>query len=331
MSYFQKLNLKRILIVLFCCLAVISGFISLNSFNLNEAGLISEYALNNVNYSPPPGNKSLHPGNIETRQFKDVYILYEPGYSKHTNDWYKTRKIQINSKGLREENFSSRQKDEFRILFLGDSFTFGIGVNESDRYTDIIEGKLNQKGFEVMTINAGIAGAGITDYKEFFLERGKNYEPDVIVASISSNDVWSRRQIDEARKNLIRNNESIDRPLSPREQIYLNKNIINTKKTIYSKSNGSKLVKNLRTIKEKSGNTSLVVHGYLLGKPTHKKSVKNWSKSAENVFYKQKYYKFEYLPSELYRIPYDGHYNKLGHLWMAQNLEPVLIDLLRKN
>jgi len=40
----------------------------------------------------------------------------------------------LNSLGLRDEEILVKQPEEFRILFIGDSFTYGLGVRDTETF-----------------------------------------------------------------------------------------------------------------------------------------------------------------------------------------------------
>ena len=53
--------------------------------------------------------------------------------------------IKINSMGLRDyEHKNGKDPLTFRILVLGDSFTFGLGVNLEESYPKVLETMLNK-------------------------------------------------------------------------------------------------------------------------------------------------------------------------------------------
>ncbi len=84
----------------------------------------------------------------------------------------------INSKGLRDtEDSYNNVKGEFRIVCLGDSITFGWGVNAEERFTDILEGYFTN----VSVINMGVQGYGIDQELLFLIQEGVKYKPDLIL------------------------------------------------------------------------------------------------------------------------------------------------------
>ena len=57
--------------------------------------------------------------------------------------------VKINSKGLRDNEYPYEKPDDtYRILMLGDSFTFGYGVNIEDTMAKVLEENLNKKIFK---------------------------------------------------------------------------------------------------------------------------------------------------------------------------------------
>lgn len=92
--------------------------------------------------------------------------------------------LDTNSKGFREGGFSTKKPDEkTRIVFVGNSQTMGWGVNESDRYTDLIENRLNEdyqsRNFQV--INTAIPAYGFEDFQNILDYRVSSYDPDIVV------------------------------------------------------------------------------------------------------------------------------------------------------
>ena len=108
------------------------------------------------------------------------------GYSQ----WIPAYEVRINNAGFRDQAYSpDKTADTYRILILGDSFTFGHGVDNDEVYTEVLERLLNQHSrtatFEVL--NLGIPGAG-TDTEYFAFQRYSNYHPDMILLQTFWND-----------------------------------------------------------------------------------------------------------------------------------------------
>lgn len=94
----------------------------------------------------------------------------------------------INNDSLNETlNYEPiKKKDIFRIIALGDSFTFGENVSTEDNWTELLERHLNNmrvcpsiSKYEV--INLGMKGYDAAYELERYRIRGQKYNPDLII------------------------------------------------------------------------------------------------------------------------------------------------------
>jgi len=93
--------------------------------------------------------------------------------------------VRINEKGLRDRPHSyERQSDIKRILVLGDSFAWGYGVEESERFSQLLE-----KDFGVEVINAGVSGYSTDQELLWYENEGTKYETDLVLLVVTGNDV----------------------------------------------------------------------------------------------------------------------------------------------
>lgn len=101
----------------------------------------------------------------------------------------------LNNQGLRGEDFSrNKPNDTFRILVLGDSYTYGSGIREESTYSSFLQRKFGESGKKVQVVNAGWPGAGMKDYYSFYRRDGVSMDPDVVVVSFMKYDdmSWGR-------------------------------------------------------------------------------------------------------------------------------------------
>lgn len=92
--------------------------------------------------------------------------------------------IFTNSLGLRDVEYSSKQPNDFRILELGSSFTWGAyGVPLNKTYLKILQNKLNEnsKDINYQVINAGVPGYGTDQQLLYLVNRGYLLEPDLVI------------------------------------------------------------------------------------------------------------------------------------------------------
>jgi hypothetical protein len=94
--------------------------------------------------------------------------------------------VATNSRGFRDREYPvARVPGKKRMLFLGDSFGFGFGVEQDQIMTEVMERKY--PGWEV--INTAVAGYGTDQQLLFMQEGGLRYRPDVVLVLYHPNDV----------------------------------------------------------------------------------------------------------------------------------------------
>jgi len=98
----------------------------------------------------------------------------------------------INSNGLRESevvaprNLTGGQ----RILALGDSFVLGFTVDKEHSFVEQLESRLRSDGLPVEVINAGTEAWSIDQEVVWFIERGREYAPDLVLVFPYENDLF---------------------------------------------------------------------------------------------------------------------------------------------
>lgn len=102
----------------------------------------------------------------------------------------------ISSAGLRDREFDyGKAKSTFRIAFVGDSVTFGLGFDPSAAFCKQLEGFLNacarssETRFEVL--NLGVTGYNISQVLEQLRTRGTQFAPDLVIYGYVLNDPQS--------------------------------------------------------------------------------------------------------------------------------------------
>jgi lysophospholipase L1-like esterase len=114
-----------------------------------------------LGWAHEPGQEGI----LETQQFRTV--------------------VRINENGLRDRQHSyERQNDSERILVLGDSFAWGYGVEESERFSELLE-----KSLDVEMINAGVSGYSTDQELLWYRSEGIKYETDLVILVLAGNDV----------------------------------------------------------------------------------------------------------------------------------------------
>src|SRR5574341_214630 len=100
---------------------------------------------------------------------------------------FKNKTLNTNSRGLRGKTEYSYDKHskKVRILILGDSFTFGVGVSDNETYSYYLEEMLPN----VEVINMGVHGYGHDQMLILFKEEGVKYMPDIVILGFLTMDM----------------------------------------------------------------------------------------------------------------------------------------------
>ena len=114
------------------------------------------------------------------------YVLYgnttmvheRPGRWRFT---YTTNEYQYRGKSIPISN----RYDKPNIVILGDSYSFGAGVNDGDEYAAIMNEELEEH-FNV--VNLGVGGWGLAQEIRRYYEFGQLYSPRVVVLQFATND-----------------------------------------------------------------------------------------------------------------------------------------------
>ena len=172
----MKINRREILINLF--LIVISSLFAL---------FVSEIALRLLGLDP------MYVSPERDRFWKYDSLLgwsHQPGQEGIFETPQFRTAVRINENGLRDRERSyERPNDNKRILVLGDSFAWGYGVEESERFSQRLEETL---GVEV--INAGVSGYSTDQELLWYREEGIKYETDLVILVVAGNDVGDNEQ-----------------------------------------------------------------------------------------------------------------------------------------
>jgi lysophospholipase L1-like esterase len=111
----------------------------------------------------------------------------QPGFQ------YKTARgdhlVAVNREGFRDRAFLPAESGTFRILFLGDSVTFGHGVAEESTFVRRLERRFEARQLPVRVMNAGIPGWSTHQEWIFYRDDAPRLEPDLVLVGFVLNDV----------------------------------------------------------------------------------------------------------------------------------------------
>ena len=121
----------------------------------------------------PPNGSALLPLKIGYSEVKEIPV--------HTS-----------SQGIRDREYGTKAADEFRILLIGDSFTFGHGLELEQTISRQLEKLLAERGIakKVTVINGGVIRYGPWQERGFLNDRGFDFEPDLVILQLfPANDI----------------------------------------------------------------------------------------------------------------------------------------------
>lgn len=92
----------------------------------------------------------------------------------------------VNHAGYRGPYIDAAQiQDKKRIVVLGDSYSFGTGVQDGEQYPSVLQQAL---GSSYAVINLGNPAWTLTQQIKRFYETGKAYKPDLVILQFFEND-----------------------------------------------------------------------------------------------------------------------------------------------
>ncbi len=127
---------------------------------------------------------------VTEQEFRDIPGMFGPNQHRveaRGSDFQ--HEVTINNLGYRgTERVPEEAAGEIRILFVGDSFTWGHNVSDGETLPAQLESSLRASCGPVTVLNAGISGTSILAH-EAMVERGMAVEPDLVFLMYHENDI----------------------------------------------------------------------------------------------------------------------------------------------
>jgi lysophospholipase L1-like esterase len=118
-------------------------------------------------------------GHVMKPDFHQEYLLSGSGY---------VMDVKTNAQGLRDEEIVPFTEGQQTILFLGDSFTFGHGVEVAQRFDTLLDAQLNAERPPYRLINTGVQGWGTLQQSRYAQDHFEEFAPDIVVITFCRND-----------------------------------------------------------------------------------------------------------------------------------------------
>ena len=124
--------------------------------------------------------------------FKDITTTSD-NVSYFARKWHK-KNVQLNSWGFRDLEFElAKPEGVYRIAVIGDSFTFGQGIEEKDRVSNLLGSYLDSKG-RYQVLNFGKPGAETIHELSLLRDLVLKTEPDFVILQWYINDFEGRNK-----------------------------------------------------------------------------------------------------------------------------------------
>jgi lysophospholipase L1-like esterase len=103
--------------------------------------------------------------------------------------WYREHPPTVNALGFREKEIPEKRAEIYRIAIIGDSLTYGQGIPEDARFSNLLRSSLNITGESFEVFNFGRPGAETHHHRQILTEAVLAQEPDFILLQWFVNDV----------------------------------------------------------------------------------------------------------------------------------------------
>jgi hypothetical protein len=148
---------------------------------LLELGLRAFYQFK---YSPR--GKANLPAPKTYRLSKNKHLLYE--LLPDSKVKIQGNEFAINAFGFRDKKYRRRKANKSRIIFVGDSITYGWGVALEETYHKQLERVLSERGLDVDVMGMGIPGYNTIQEYYLLKETVLDFKPDILILQIAPND-----------------------------------------------------------------------------------------------------------------------------------------------
>lgn len=116
--------------------------------------------------------------------------VHPPNYLQHIKNIEFEYEFRTNSQGLRYREIPlEKPPNTYRVFVAGDSFVEGVGVQEDETLSGLLEKQFSSAAHEVNFINGGLSGKGPLEYGRALFDVGLRYQPDAVLICLYANDL----------------------------------------------------------------------------------------------------------------------------------------------
>ena len=111
--------------------------------------------------------------------------------------------IESNSIGIRDREPVARQDAGYRVLAIGDSFTYGWGVAQDQTWPKVVEGRLRTTGRRAEVLNLGYPGASPRKYVTIAREAIPLLKPDLVLVGILQGNDLKQLDLEDSDRRFL--------------------------------------------------------------------------------------------------------------------------------
>lgn len=122
-------------------------------------------------------------------------LLFPTNTTRHFQTPEFSFTVKTNSLGFRDREFSDQKNARIRILALGDSFTYGWGVEIDQSWPKILEQRLRSAGLDAEVANLGKPAGSPRSYADIAEKAVPALKPDILVVAVLQGDDLAQMEL----------------------------------------------------------------------------------------------------------------------------------------
>jgi lysophospholipase L1-like esterase len=119
----------------------------------------------------------------------DLIYTLEPGSEATWSTDEFTEHRRINTLGMRDDEPPAKRPGEIRMLAVGDSFTYGHGVQMHESWPKVVQARLRAANLDVTVLNAGVPGWSPDQSYRYAQRVVGPLAVDIVLFGLNSNDL----------------------------------------------------------------------------------------------------------------------------------------------
>jgi hypothetical protein len=141
-------------------------------------------------------------------------LVFPPHYRVSYKTPEFTFTAETNGIGIRDREVDPQVKDRFRVLAIGDSYTYGWGVDLSNAWPKLLEPLLAEKERPAEVLDLGCPGTSVDAYAVIAERAVPVLRPDAIVVAVLQGDDLKQLDLEPTTSKLAKFNGVADGPSS---------------------------------------------------------------------------------------------------------------------